>query len=91
MNEHIEYFKRWQVTYLMWAYSNFDRIVAETVKKHKEEMKEEKRKILFSGIITHLAKSNTELEQLDVTYGVKDLTFVSGLQWKVGDILTFNR
>jgi len=42
MNEHIEYFKRWQATYLMWAYSNFDRIVAETVNKHKEEMKQEK-------------------------------------------------
>jgi len=42
MNEHIAHFNRWQATYLMWAYSNFDRIVAETVAKHKKEMEEEK-------------------------------------------------
>jgi hypothetical protein len=33
-NPEIEYFTRWQKVYLMWAYSNFDRIVTETVKKH---------------------------------------------------------
>mgnify|MGYP000322962065 CR=1 FL=1 len=41
-NEHIEHFKRWQKAYLMWAYSNFDRIVAEIAANHKKEMKKEK-------------------------------------------------
>lgn len=40
-NEHIEYFKRFSSCYLMWANSNFDRIVSDTVRKHKEILKEE--------------------------------------------------
>lgn len=43
MNEHIEHYKRWSKTYLMWSHSNMDRIARETVAKHKKEMLEERR------------------------------------------------
>src|SRR4051812_10207483 len=33
-NPEIEHFKIWSSVYCMWAFSNFDRIVAETVKKY---------------------------------------------------------
>lgn len=42
MNEHVEYFKRWSECYLMWSHSNMDRIVRETVKRHKDAIKQEK-------------------------------------------------
>lgn len=35
-NEHLEYFKRFAVSYLRWAFFNFDRIVADTVKRHEK-------------------------------------------------------
>lgn len=88
MNEHIEYFNRWQSTYLMWAYSNFDRIVAETVNKHKEEMKKEKfdnsdfakfSRLLFQQSNSYFEKMANEL--------MKDNVFVSGTNWTKGHVV----
>lgn len=35
MNEHIEYFKRFATAYMRWTHFNFDRIVADIVRKYK--------------------------------------------------------
>ena len=34
-NEHIEWFKRFAAVYLQWAFCNFDRIVADAVKRQR--------------------------------------------------------
>ena len=34
MNPHIEEFKRFAAAYLRWVNFNFDRIVADVIKKH---------------------------------------------------------
>ena len=33
-NEHIEFWKRFAAAYMEWVHFNFDRIVAEVIKKH---------------------------------------------------------
>ena len=43
MNEEIEYFKRFANSYMRWTHFNFDRIVADVIRKDKEAEEDRKK------------------------------------------------
>lgn len=72
----------------MWAYSNFDRIVAETVKKHKEEMKEEKekakREAFANSTYGRLIAQTKEFSNSYIKQMIEDRNFDT--QWDAKDV-----
>lgn len=85
-NEHIEYFKRFSACYLMWANSNFDRIVSDTVRKHKEILKEEFKRSNPSELEKYsqmLFQTNRWWVDKIAAELVEQYNFTSGAYWKV--------
>lgn len=72
MNEHIEHYKRWSAAYLMWANSNFDRIVADVIRRDREAEAKRKKEPLYAQMRTLLEQSNHYLERLEEQYARTD-------------------
>lgn len=84
-NEHIEYFKRYSACYLMWANSNFDRIVSDAIKKQeiiKAEQDEFKRNNTPSMIkMREMFRVTNEMAKKWLIEDAKDKAFLFGSEW----------
>jgi len=90
MNEQIEYFKRFSASYMRWTHFNFDRIVADVIRKDKEAEEKRKKKLeqdnfknstygKFIELMNEQARdwSNKHYNEL-----LKDNAFMKGVNWE---------
>jgi len=78
MNEHIEYFKRFSASYMRWTHFNFDRIVADAVRRDAEaeaKRKEELRAtIIMAGIHKYTPDNSFVFDfDRDIQWGILKL------------------
>ena len=71
MNEQIEYFKRFSASYMRWPHFNFDRIVADIIRKDKETEEERKKAIMMKKLADSLSQYEPWLTNFDndITFG----------------------
>lgn len=95
MYEETEYFKRFAKCYLLWAFSNFDRIVIDAVQRQERiKAEEDKAKRLNTPAMRkmrELFKISNDWAKRTAEDAMKDNIFFKGTQWaanaKVGATL----
>lgn len=84
MNKEIEYFKRFAKSYMRWTHFNFDRIVADVVRKDREVEEERKRAIKLKLIADMLTPYNSAFNET-IGEAMHDALFYGGSIWSTFD------
>ncbi len=90
MSEEIEYFKRFASAYMRWTHFNFDRIVADVIRKDKEaeeRRKEELRTKPYRDQIKSLLTGSNLYFNKIASDIMKENLLMQGSQWPTGQIL----